>query len=640
MTGIHWWIALPSLVFALVMILIPIVSSQSFEILLPPATPVTTDIVQGPPATPANLTAQPLPTPPDPALGTQSFDLEDTPPDGVIMSQGVPSNMLGISIELSVANNFLGDKLGEPSYILLNYLESLRVRAGQGAILRIGGNTQDTAIYDANYNGVIAKTGGGIINGVPVTPTVEYSSKVFGLIAQAASLVDAKVIWGVNMVNESAGFTVPMVAAVRKALDANLLFYLVGNEPDRYSLIGRRPADYTLEEYLDEWGNLTSKIISSDYSDEPRQFAAPSVCCEWTTEQVLTSGMTARFENRLAAITAIQYPQSMCSPHTPYGPSGYMNQSNIYDFVYYDADAVASAQQAGIPYYLVETNTASCTGVPDVSDTFTAAMWAVNMAMQFAFRNHSGVLLHNGGQTSVYNLFDPPAYNSTTTAWRTHPIMYSLLVLAEALRPTDPTKPVNVTDQEIGIDEGAAYNIYESGIVTKRVLINMANDASGANNIPFNFPAPAGNPASVAYKLLSAPSLAEKENVTWAGQTYGYYSEGKLTGRETILQAPCTAGNCTLSVPAPGVALVFMTTQTATEETAVTSTAFSPVGTNNPQIVLSSNGGRGSRGGATSKGSTKSSSALHSATRPSRVKTFTQSMAIVVLCAVLAALLG
>lgn len=234
MTGMHWWIVLPSLVLGLTVLVLPLVTSQQFQILLPPATPTTTNIVPGPLPTAANLTLQPLPDPPSPALSSQTYTIADTPPDGAYMSIEIPSNMLGISIELSVANDYLGDKIGEPAFQLLNYLESIRVRAGQGAILRIGGNTQDTAIYDPEYGGVIEKIGGGMSNGVPVTPTVEYSKTVFNLIAQVASQVDAKVIWGVNMVNDSAGFTTPMVAAVRAAINQNLLFYLVSRAGSQF----------------------------------------------------------------------------------------------------------------------------------------------------------------------------------------------------------------------------------------------------------------------------------------------------------------------------------------------------------------------------------------------------------------------
>lgn len=348
--------------------------------------------------------------------------------------------------------------------------------------------------------------------------------------------------------------------------------------------------------------------------------------------------MSSRFLDRLSAITAIQYPQSLCSPNRPYGHEGYMNQTAIVNFAAYDRDAVITAIALNIPYYLVETNTASCVGVKDVSDTFTSAIWSVNMAMQSAHQNHSGVLLHNGGQSTLYNVFFPPAFNSTTTAWRTAPIFYSFLVVAEALRASDDMTRVTVTDQRLGSNLAAAYNIYENGRVVKRVLINMANDPSGANNLRVEFPSPLGSPTSVAYKILSAPSLAEKENVTWAGQTFGYYSDGMLIQNETILQAPCQSGSCSLSVPAPGVALVFLEGVQDAQETS-TATAFYPVGTNNPQIVLGSNGGRGRRGGATSKGSARSA-AIPVAPAPGKWATLIQATATVAAFAALATLLG
>jgi len=388
---------------------------------------------------------------------------------------------------------------------------------------------------------------------------------------------------------------------------------------------------------LDEWGNLTSKIISSDYEDVPRQFAAPSVCCYWTTQQILDAGMTSRFNDRLSAITAIQYPQSLCSDHAPYGHAGYMNQSAIVAFTSYDADAVATAVQSNIPYYIVETNSASCVGVQDVADTFTSAIWSVNMALQFAYRNHSGVLLHSGGQSTLYNIFTPPAYNFTTTAWRTHPIFYSILVVAEALRSSDDVARVTVTDQLLASNVAAAYNIYENGNVMKKVLINMVNDPSGGNDLKVQFNAPSGSPSSVAYKILTARTLAEKENVTWAGQTFGYYSEGKLYNNETILRAPCTGNTCSLSVPAPGVAIVFLNSALQDEETH-TATAFYPVGTNNPQIVLGSNGGRGRKGGATSRNSAKSAASF-SAQAPDKLILMIQPLAVIAICAALAMLL-
>lgn len=62
------------------------------------------------------------------------------------------------------------------------------------------------------------------------------------------------------------------------------------------------------------------------------------------------------------------------------------------------------AQQAGKPFLMFETNTASCGGFPGVSDSFGAALWALDYGLQMAYSNFSGALLHVGGQSDTYNV--------------------------------------------------------------------------------------------------------------------------------------------------------------------------------------------------------------------------------------------
>lgn len=62
------------------------------------------------------------------------------------------------------------------------------------------------------------------------------------------------------------------------------------------------------------------------------------------------------------------------------------------------------AQVAGKPFIMFETNTASCGGFPGVSDTFGAALWAIDYGFQMAYSNFSNAMLHNGGQNVNYNV--------------------------------------------------------------------------------------------------------------------------------------------------------------------------------------------------------------------------------------------
>lgn len=53
---------------------------------------------------------------------------------------------------------------------------------------------------------------------------------------------------------------------------------------------------------------------------------------------------------------------------------------------------------------MFETNTASCGGFNGVSDSFGAALWALDYGLQMAYSNFTGALLHIGGMDVSYNV--------------------------------------------------------------------------------------------------------------------------------------------------------------------------------------------------------------------------------------------
>ena len=53
---------------------------------------------------------------------------------------------------------------------------------------------------------------------------------------------------------------------------------------------------------------------------------------------------------------------------------------------------------------MFETNTASCTGFPGISNSYGAALWAIDYGMQLAYGNFSNGLLHTGGQDAFFNV--------------------------------------------------------------------------------------------------------------------------------------------------------------------------------------------------------------------------------------------
>ena len=123
------------------------------------------------------------------------------------------------------------------------------------------------------------------------------------------------------------------------------------------------------------------------------------------------------------------------------------------------------------------------------------------------------------------------------------------------------------------------------------------------------------------YKYLQAASVSQKGNFTWAGQvieiiiiiilfnlsllsqTFGD-SDGRLEGTQSIQTISCSPpGTCTIPVPAPTAALVFLSASSSalTENSGSASHTFpttvltETVGTatNNPSVLATLNGHTG-----------------------------------------------
>lgn len=109
----------------------------------------------------------------------------------------------------------------------------------------------------------------------------------------------------------------------------------------------------------------------------------------------------------------------------------------------------------------------------------------------------------------------------------------------------------------------------------------------------------------VLSRHLLAPSVAHKGNFTWANQTFGniFESDGRPMGNEVVDTITCTpaagssSNTCVIPVPAPGVALVFLNSETdnvGAPSTTFATTAFTR--TRNTatidQVALSTSNGR------------------------------------------------
>ena len=191
------------------------------------------------------------------------------------------------------------------------------------------------------------------------------------------------------------------------------------------------------------------------------------------------------FKDRLKYITLQHYPQDNCQGTHRYELDYYLTHSETVELAQWQGvglkNVSSSPAELRKPIIMDEFSTASCGGIPDISDTFGATIWTVDYALQMASVGYSAAYLHTRERGVTYNLFDPP--NGPAGAlgdWTTNPSFYAYFPLAEALQATNGSKVVDLNIQNSVTDKTATvagYAIYDvvSSNVNRIVLFNFEN---------------------------------------------------------------------------------------------------------------------------------------------------------------------
>ncbi|KAG1829911.1 hypothetical protein DFJ58DRAFT_825241 [Suillus subalutaceus] len=322
------------------------------------------------------------------------------------------------------------------------------------------------------------------------------------------------------------------IAEVGEAMLGSYLIGLqAGNEPDLYSRHGHRPNSYSPQDYHDEFGLLIDAMKADSNIPNKNLLIGPNLAGVWSLPDIWQTGFATDFNQNLAALGVERYPTDNCYAQFGIGTER-TGQEMFPSFL---------THQAGIdivnefpPFIMSETNTASCGGFPGLSDSFGAALWGIDYALQLAYSNFSTVLFHVG------------------------PIYYSALVVAEALGSSNVAQ---VLDLQANV---------------RVALTNFITDPSGNSNYTASISIGGTVPAQVQVKyLLLTPSL-KTYNFTWAGQTFGgpFTSDGRLT-------IPCDQVNNSDQ------------SSTMTFSTSTYTNLHGPTMTIDPSVLATSNGEKG-----------------------------------------------
>lgn len=219
------------------------------------------------------------------------------------------------------------------------------------------------------------------------------------------------------------------------------------------------------------------------------------------------------------------------------------------------------------PVIMDEFNSASCGGIPE-SNMFGIALWTADYALQMAAVGYSGAYIHTRENGVTYNLFDPPQGPAGGAGvWTTNANFYAVLAVTEALQNTKGSKVVdlnlnNSVNDYAAINAGYAVYDASSSHVQTLVLFNYANMSAQASDytIPASMFTGAADSANVMVRYLVAPTATETTNITWGNLTYAHVADGRLVEAQTSWpdKTYSCAQGCTVQVPGPGMAVVFI----------------------------------------------------------------------------------
>jgi len=460
----------------------------------------------------------------DSLRGTPVDVAVDTRPSG---APPVPASFLGLSFEVADLPRLARYAAGGGSD-LVALLRSL----GTG-VLRLGGISADTQA---------AWAPDGRAPSWATTPLSAADIQGIGWLARESGW---RVLLTVNLGHPDAAAAAQEVAAARRALGASLAGVELGNEPDRYQRKGLRGPSWDFSRYQAQVAEYRAAITA----------AAPGVALagpdassgtgplEWVADE-------ARLV-RPALLTDHYYPSSSCG-YTPVlsellSPAIRAHESAML------ARLGAIQRAAGIPLRVDETNNISCEGQPGVSDTFAAALWALDYATRAMRAGVAGLDFHNLiAKPRTYTLLAARSGAGLARGeLHAQPQWYALLLAHSLLGG----RPLGARVTTAG-GAGRAPALTASALTGPGGRLQIVLD---------DFDPPAAGPALVRLRVprryaggtilrLTAPSLQASAGVRLGGTAVA--ADGSWRPASPMPRVSGGPGSLALSVPAASAALI------------------------------------------------------------------------------------
>ncbi|PIA90559.1 Beta-glucuronidase [Cercospora beticola] len=461
------------------------------------------------------------------------FVAESAPSDA-----GVPlESFVTYSIEFSSFPDFAGNK-SAPNEFSDNLLENLGNLQGTKPHIRVGGNTQDYAVFNESLD--VASVG--IVN-PDISPdyptTLTIGPKYF---ESYQTWPGVQFVHGFNLGRNSSTARQGLLDSVSYACEAlrdRLLFWELGNEPDLFKTSAQgpvRPRNWTEHDYVEEWQHWTRAIrvemgqsCPELASNESYQYYAPSFSGTTNSLEPLRTWQAGLNEDGIIGmISSHNYISGAGSPGVTLRGT-LMNHTSTVNSVrkHVNSSRLIHELEPDLPYILGETNSLYNQGRPGLSNTFGAALWGVDFNLWCAANNIRRVHMHMGTNYR-YQAWQP--IDTDLVAKGTKAPYYASIAVAAFLgNITDcPPKIINIPLQK---DTEAAYASYLDGNLRKIIVINMQSYNATDYNEEYLTPYPRPTetytfqlPTSFADSKVELQRLSANGSDAITGITFDGYS--------------------------------------------------------------------------------------------------------------------
>jgi hypothetical protein len=435
----------------------------------------------------------------------------------------IPDDFAGLSIEMhGVRDDFKeprGHWLSPDNAPYIAMLKGLGIRS-----LRVGGNTTERTTPEHAY------------------PDDEDGARV----SDFANAIQARLIWNVPVHDkyDPAFFSSYAARLTQYQHQKGYTFrtiFQIGNEPDLFKV---DPPTY--QGRFDAYADALEAAVGPDV-----QYAGPSCASNRTYSAQLVE--SPRYEGprrrHIAYVTHHSYPFGGASSYASAAAAiEKMLGRNAGKYqAFYDSWA-SHARAHGFAPRLEETNSIYQGGMKGASDSFAAALWALDYLSFFAHDTElAGLNFHVANKASAYNPIEPVGLASSYTL---KGVGYGLLAYAQtgAGRPvprtiTNPTN-VNLT----------AYARQHDDATATLVLINLSHGGTGADATVAVHPGRTYRRASVMYLRAPNNDAAATTGITLGGAAMS--ESGVWGGTFTKALTPSPSGRFTVSVPRTQAAIV------------------------------------------------------------------------------------